>query len=227
MDYGFPAISPSGSLLACGARVPGSRAMRPIFVASLADGTTRKVGDDCGGRPRQWIDERLLLIERFGSRLNTVALLDTTSGDQWDLLSSPEYSIANPRVSPDGRWIAFDATHVGGRPGVFVASFRVDEAIRQADWVAVDRSASHPFWSADGTIVYHLPTTPSTEFRNVVRARHFDPVAGLSSGESFTALASPEMVVPASISGSAPVATLDRMILVLGDFRGDVWTIDV
>jgi Prolyl oligopeptidase, N-terminal beta-propeller domain len=91
---GYPAISPSGSLLAYGMRMPGGgRALRPIFVvclpggavASGVDGTPRKLGDDCGGRPREWVDERQLIIESF-ARLNSIALIDTETADQHELL---------------------------------------------------------------------------------------------------------------------------------------------
>jgi len=236
-DYGFPAISPNGELLAIGRREAGPRAMRPIHVCSVADESLRKIGDDCGGRPRQWLDERFLVIERFGSRLNSIAMLDTTDGAQQELLSSQEHSISNARVSPDGQWIAFDATArgvnrtlssgltsgPGGQPAVFVARLRLRDAIPQADWIAVDRSASHPFWSVDGSLLYYLPAVPSIEFRNVVRARRFDSASGLPSGDAFTALALTEMIVPAAMTGTAPVATRDRIIFVLGDFRGDVW----
>jgi Tol biopolymer transport system component len=201
--------------------------MRPIFVATLADGAGRKLGDDCGGRPRQWVDERFLIVERFGGRLQSIGLLDTTSDDQVDLLSSSDYSVTNARVSPDARWIAFDAARPGASPSVFVARLRGGELIRQEDWVTVDRSASHPFWSADGGFLYYLPTIPSTEFRNIVRARRFEDASGLSLGDSFTAFMSTEMVVPAALSGTAPVATRDQIIFVLGDFRGDVWMMDL
>jgi Tol biopolymer transport system component len=240
-DYGFPAISPSGELLAIGRRTAGPRALRPIYVGSIADDTIRKLGDDCGGRPRQWLDERFLLIERYGSRLNSIAILDTAEGAQHELLSSAEHSISNARVSPDGQWIAFDATArnvnrslssgltsgPGGRPAVFVARLRVGDVIPQADWIAVDRSASHPFWSGDGSLLYYLPTVPSSELRNMVRARRFDSRAGGPSGEPFTALALTEMIVPAAMVGTAPVATPDRLVFVLGDFRGDVWMMQV
>jgi len=238
-DHGFPALSPSGRWLASGGREAGPRAMRPIYIGSVADGETRKLADDCGGRPRQWLDERLLVIERFGSRLNSIALLDTTNGDQRELLVSAEQSISNARVSPDGQWIAFDVTSrgasgasalssgltlgPGGRPSVFVARMRTDERIPDADWILVDRSASHPCWSADGSLLYYLPTVPSLEFRNVVRARRFDAPSGSPLGDSFTALTLSEMIVPAAMAGTAPIATKDRLVFVLGDFRGDVW----
>ena len=227
LDYGFPAISPSGRQLAYGARSQGERAMRPIFIATLPDGPARKLGDDCGGRPRQWIDERLVLVERFGTRLNSIALLDTVSGDQRDVLASPEQSITNARVSPDGEWIAFDAARPGAPPTVFVARLRMHEPAPQDDWRVIDRSASHPFWSADGSILYDLPTTPSSDLRNVVRAHRFDASTGATLGDPFTAFTSTEMVVPANVTGIAPVATRDEIIFVLGDFRGDVWMMDL
>jgi Tol biopolymer transport system component len=228
-DHGFPALSPSGCQLATGGRpgATGARAMRPIFVATVSDGATRQLSDDSGARPREWLDERLLVVERFGSRRHTVAILDTVTGEQHELLADPAQSVSNPRLSPDRRWIAFDATPPGGRSALFVARVRVGEAIHRDDWVSVEPRASHPFWSADGRFLYWLPTSPSTEFRNVVRARRFDGDASPALGETFVAFASSEMVVPAGLAGMAPVATGDQIVMVLGDFRGDVWTLDL
>jgi hypothetical protein len=39
--------------------------------------------------------------------------------------------------------------------------------------------------------------------------------------------ASSEMLMPAYLPGTAPIATPNQIILVLGDFRGDVWLMDV
>jgi Tol biopolymer transport system component len=226
VDKGFPAISPSGGQLAYSVIVPGPRAMRPILIADLSNGTARLLSEDCGGRPRQWLDERMLLIETFGSRLNTLALLDSTSGERHELVASPERSVSNPRASPVGRWIAFDATRPGGAPNVYVAPLG-GGAISESDWAVVEHSASHPFWSADGDLLYYLPTTPSTELRSAVRARRIGVETGRPEGDAFTAFTSNEMVVPAMITGAAPVATSDRIIFVLGDFRGDIWMMDL
>ena len=228
LDYGFPALSPSGAQLASGARMPCPQALRPIFVISIADGTNRKLGDDLGARPRQWIDERYLTVERFGGRFNSVCVVDTITVDTVELLVSPERTIMNPRVTSDGRWIAFDAARPGGAPTVFVARMRANEVIPETEWLSVERSASHPFWSADGDFLYYLPTTPSAEFRNVVRARRFTVTnEAVTLGDPFTAFASSEMVLPAASNAITPVATRDALLFVLGDFRGDVWMMDV
>jgi Tol biopolymer transport system component len=202
----------------------GQQAARPIFVACPATGAWRSLGDDCGGRPRQWLDERLLMIERF-ARLNSMAMIDTETGQQREVLTSAERSITNARLSPDGRWIAFEAAPPGEPATVFVAPLE-KPSIPESAWVVVDRFASHAFWSADGTILYYTPTGTIPMVRSAVCGRRFVPETG-ALGDLFTVYASSEMLMPAYLPGTAPIATPDRIILVLGDFRGDVWLMDL
>ena len=223
---GYPAISPSGRLLVYGARMSGGgRALRPIFVASLPDQTWRTLGDDCGGRPREWVDERRLIIERF-ARLNSVAIIDTESRDQRELLQSADRSITNPRLSPDRHWIAFDASRPSEPASVCVAPFR-EQMIPESEWVMVDRPASHPFWSADGRFLYYTPTGTNPLVRSAVRGRQFAAPSGLVDSESIAVYASTEMLMPAYLPGTAAIATPHEIILVLGDFRGDIWLMEL
>jgi Tol biopolymer transport system component len=222
----YPAISPGGSQLAYGLRmVGGERALRPIFIVSLRDGTWRSLGEDCGGRPREWVDERRLIIERF-ARLNSIALIDANTGSQIDLLSSPEWSIRNPRLSPDRRWITFEASRAGQPANVYVAPFG-ERRLAESEWETVARLASHPFWSADGRLLYYTPTGVNPLVRSAIHARGFGSDTGRAQGEPIAAYASSEMVIPAYLPGTAPLATKDQILLVLGDFRGDVWLMDV
>jgi Tol biopolymer transport system component len=222
---GYPALSPSGRLLAYGTRVPGGRVLRPIFIADLSNATWRTLGDDCGGRPREWVDERRLVIERF-ARLNSIALIDTGNGDQRPVIESAEWSVSNPRLSPDRRWITFDVSRSGGSESVCVAPFQ-ERAIPESDWVVVDRAGSHPFWSADGRFLYYTVTGTNPLVRSAIRARHFDSVSGLVDREPIAVYSSTEMLMPAYLAGTAPIATPDQIILVLGDFRGDIWLMDL
>jgi Tol biopolymer transport system component len=225
-EKGYPAISPAGDVLAYGLRLPGGeRALRPIVLARLRDGTSRTLGDDCGGRPREWMDERRLIIERF-ARLNSIALIDTETGDQQEVLVSDQRSVRNPRLSPDRRWIAFDASRPGEPSEVAVAPFR-GEAIPESAWTIVDRPASHPFWSADGRFLYYTPAGTNPLIRSAIRARHFDTATGLREDDPIAVYASNEMVMPAYLAGTAPLATPDEIILVLGDFRGDIWLMEL
>jgi Tol biopolymer transport system component len=223
---GYPAISPTGNLLAIGMRMSGAgRALRPISILDLRDGTWRSLGEDCGGRPREWVDEHALIIERF-ARLNSIAVIDAEAGEQFDLLQSSERSVSNPRLSPDRRWIAFDASRPGAQASVFVAPFQ-QQPIAESAWIEVDRSASHPFWSADGRFLYYTQIGTNPSVRSAVRARHCASPSGLAPGQSIEVYRSTEMLMPAYLPGTAPIATPDQIILVLGDFRGDVWIMDL
>jgi Tol biopolymer transport system component len=225
-DKWDPTISASGTQLAYGVRTPaGEQALRPIFITSLRDGTWRRLGEDCGGRPREWVNERSLVIQRF-TRPNSIAVIDTETGMSIELLKSRERSVTNPRLSPDRRWIAFDAAQPGQPPGVFVSPFR-EESIPESEWVAVEQAATHPFWSADGRLLYFTPLGTNPLVRTALRARRFSSAHSPADGESIAVYALSELVMPAYLSGTAPVATPDQILLVLGDFRGDVWLMDL
>jgi Tol biopolymer transport system component len=164
------------------------------------------------------------MIERF-ARLNSIAMIDTQTSQQRDVLQSADRSITNARCSPDGRWIAFEAAPAGEPATVFVASLD-RQPIPESGWVAVDRFASHPFWSADGTVLYYTPTGTIPMVRSAVRGCRFVPETG-ALGQPLSVYESSEMLMPAYLPGTAPIATPDQIIFVLGDFRGDVWLMDV
>jgi serine/threonine protein kinase/Tol biopolymer transport system component len=222
-----PAISPSGRQLAYGTVVPGSKAMRPLFVVDLPAGPSRQLCDDCGGRPRHWLDDNSILVETFGSRLTTFVVVDVKSGRQRPLISSLDRTVANPRVSHDGHWIAFDAARPGGTPAVFVASIQGNGVIPESDWNLVADDATHPFWSADDRFLYYLPTTPTREFRTVIHARNFNRTSGNAEGDAFVAASLTEALVATQVPGTTPVVTRDQLLLVLADISGDIWIMDL
>jgi len=221
-----PAISPGGTRLAYSTRAQaGDRPLRPIFVMSLSDGSTTTLGDDCGGRPREWVDERRLLIQRF-ARHNSIAVIDTETRDQMDVVKSQDWSITSARLSPDRRWIAFDAVRTGEPPVVFVAPFR-EHLVDESDWIEIDRRATHPFWSSDGHMLYYTPIGTNAIVRSAVRGRRVSSATGQPESDPLLVYASTEMLMPTYMPGVSPIATPDQIILVLGDFRGDVWIMDV
>ncbi len=218
----YSALSPDGTHVAYGLVMPGTRVTRPVVVVNLATLAARRVCDDCGGRPRQWLDDRTLLIERFGPRLNSITRLDVATGTQRPLIESDRHSVSNPRVSIDGSWIAFDAALPGTLPGVFVARLEHAAPVGESAWIETARAASHPFWSADGRTLYFLRDVQGP-FRRSVNARRFDPVSGQPEGEVFLAYRLGESLVPAWFAGTTPIATAKQMLFVLSSFRGDVW----
>jgi Tol biopolymer transport system component len=223
---GFPAISPTGTHLAYGWLAPGPPVQRPISVVDLGNGTSRQIREECGGRPRQWLDDRYLLVETFSSSLSRFLVVDTATSSQVEVLASSDLSLSNPRVSPDAAWIAFDAAPPGGSPMIFVAPASRVEAIPESRWIAVDGAGSHPFWSRDGQLLYYLSLTPNSDLRGIVRARRLDVTSGQPNGDRFDVLTLTDMLVPTLTAGTAPIVAPDQIILVLGDFRGDIWIMD-
>lgn len=63
--------------------------------------------------------------------------------------------------------------------------------------------------------------------RSADRVRHFASASGLVEGEPIAVYASNEMLLPPYLPGTAPIATPDQITLVLGDFRGDIWLMEL
>jgi len=223
----FPTISPTTDQLAYGTLSLGPRSTRPLFVMDLATGTPRQLCDDCGARPRLWLDDATILAETFGVRLSAFLAVDAASGAQRPLLASEERSVSNPRVSPDGRWVAFDAAVPGGPGSVFIAPLRHDAPIAESEWIVIADGASHPFWSRDGGMVCYLPTTPSRDLRRTVHARRTRETSGQPKGDVTVVATLAESLIPTILPGTAPIAVRGALICVLADFRGDVWMMDI
>jgi Tol biopolymer transport system component len=224
---GFPAISLDGTRVAFGALVAGPPVRRPVWVANLAGGEPRLLHEDSGGRPRLWLDDNRVLLETFGSGLNSFAVLDVRDAAPRTLLASRDRRLSNPRLSPDGRWLAFDAAPPGGSPSVFATRLPDGSPTSDAEWIIVAAGASHPFWSRDERLLYYLPTTPTVDIRNKVAGRAFDPQNGRVGLDELEVLTLSETIVPALISAAAPVVAGDQMVLLLGNYRGDIWIRDI
>jgi hypothetical protein len=119
------------------------------------------------------VDERRLIIERF-ARLNSIALIDTDTGDRQSCSRAPNGRSAIhgcPRIELDRvRCLASAWTAT-----VRAVPFR-EQPIPESEWVVVDRFASHPFWSADGRFLLHA-CRHNPLIRSAVRARHFVPAS--------------------------------------------------
>jgi len=223
----FPVISLDGTQVAFGTLVAGPPVRRPVWVANLTGAEPWLLHEDAGGRPRLWLDDSRVLIETSASGLNSFAVLDLRDANPRPLLASRDRRLTNPRLSPDGRWLAFDAAAPGGWPSVLATRLHDGSTASESDWIMVATRASHPFWSRDGGLLYYLPTTPTLDIRNRVSARAFDLQNGRVGLEELDVLTLSETIVPALIGSVAPVVAGDQIVLLLGNYRGDIWIRDI
>jgi hypothetical protein len=64
-------------------------------------------------------------------------------------------------------------------------------------------------------------------FQAATDTRTFDPRDGRIGAEPIHVLTLSETIVPALISAAAPIVAGDQMIVLLGNYRGDIWITDV
>jgi serine/threonine protein kinase/Tol biopolymer transport system component len=141
------------------------------------------------------------------------------------VISDPAYDIYQPHLSPDGRWVIFEATRsLPERPEstLYVTSATGGPWLKVTDGKQWD---DKPRWSPDGKIVYFLSRRGG--FFNVWGVR-FDPVHGKPLAKPFrvTAFEGPSLMVPQKIQPVALSLTRDRLFLTTSEVSGSIWVLD-
>jgi hypothetical protein len=124
----------------------------PAIVRIAADGTESVIAsaraatmlDDVGG------DGDLLLYRDPTGQLLAASVFDTT--DPIRVRTAPSGRINQGRLSPDGRWVAYQESDLKGRYDVYVASFPPTGQ----RWQVSLAGAVQPMWRADSRELYFL-----------------------------------------------------------------------
>jgi dipeptidyl aminopeptidase/acylaminoacyl peptidase len=138
--------------------------------------------------------------------------------------SHPEYTLWQPRFSPDERWICFNAlkANEAGVSTIYVVPSSGGEWTRVTEGRHWEGKAR---WSPDGKTIYFISNR--TGFFNVWGIR-FDPRTGKPAGEAFrvTEFENPgQMVLP--LLGRLELAlAADRLVLPIMEVSGSVWVLE-
>jgi eukaryotic-like serine/threonine-protein kinase len=126
------------------------------------------------GMPSSWSPDGDSLVFLHASESQLDIWLQPLEGEARPLIDSP-YSETCPAVSPDGRWLAFQADYTG-RSEVYVTSFPIPESRIQ---ISAEGGAS-PVWAPDGRELF---------FRGPRKPDHSRPmmVVDATTGSIFTA----------------------------------------
>lgn len=218
----FPMISPDGSQLAYwSVESPKPPA---IFLMPLdpggQPGTARKICEDCGNLSDLSSDGRTL---SYGDQAGIVSFNGAT-GEKAVLAKVRPNFTADPRFSPDGRWISFHTieSEVARRIYVAPAPGMAGPWIPITDGTGMDRLTA---WSPDGGMLYFISETDG--FR-CIAARRLDPKTKQAMGSVFYVYhfhnARRSMMSLINVNMSRLSVARDKMVFTLLERTGNVWT---
>jgi Tol biopolymer transport system component/DNA-binding winged helix-turn-helix (wHTH) protein len=137
--------------------------------------------------------------------------------------SSGEYDMWQPRLSPDDRWVSFNATKKVGwenrKSVVYIVPISGGKWIRITEGKYWD---DVPRWSADGETIYF--TSDRSGSANIWGIR-FNPVIGEPIGDPFQVTFFYENC-RMNARGIAYTIGANRLIVNLQEFSGDIWILE-
>jgi len=207
----------------------GERSMCTIFTVAATGGAPARVCDDCG-MLRSWSSNGGVMVSQQPSpegqnwtrfRINRI---DTASGRTTILTEKPGTFLFAPDLSPDGRWIVFQARSapVSDFEQLFVAPADESVPVAPSRWIALtdlQHFDADPQWSRDGKMVYF---TSNRDGFTCLWALRLDPVTKQPAGQPFAVQ---------HFHGTPRAHTLyptfsvgpDRIVISLDQLQSDLW----
>ena len=140
------------------------------------------------------------------------------------VVSNPAYKLYQPHLSPDDRWIVFEAAVNSPNPesALYVVPASGGPWTRITDGRQWD---DKPRWSPDGRTIYFV-SGPGGFFN--VWGIHFDPDTGKPIGQPFqvTKFDSPRLMIPRWIPLVGLSLTQDKLVLTMAQESGNIWLLD-
>jgi Tol biopolymer transport system component len=218
-----PAIAPDGSSIVYPAEEGKLDVARSV---PSGGGVPQRICTECRATWAFSPDGKQMLFWPSTSGPATVGLLDLGSGQKHLILQRAGYAIYRPRVSRDGRWVAFHARNRPGRSAVFVAPFHGATPISEQEWIAVSDGESYdlgPAWSPNGNLLYYLSERDG--FR-CVWAQRLKADTRQAAGAPFAILhfhAATRSMIHLTTNWLALSVATDKLVFNVMDVTGNVW----
>jgi Tol biopolymer transport system component len=218
----YPKMSADGSLIAYGSIDDNKRG---IFVMPRNTGVSTRLCEDCG-LLRDFTADGTQLLLQAGPPPH-IASLNGGTRQVTELLRHEKFPLYAPKLSPDEKWVAFQAIPIPTARTIYVAPFRPGQKVPPSEWVqvtdgsAMDRS---PAWSPNGSMLYFLSERDS--FR-CVWAQRLDPQTKKPAGSPFAVSHFHTAVRNLmNIDGPGQVSLTvapDKLVFSMGELTGNVW----
>ena len=176
----WPSWSPDGRHIAFTRLTPGKLAPR-IYIVSALGGPERMIAD---GAMSTWTPDGrgLVMVSTSAERTGSVVYHQLDTGARRQLTSAPrDFTEAHPRVSPDGKTVAFHR-YGAGRSAMMTVPLGGGETQLVGDWTS--GMIGGLSWTPDGReIVYARPETSGRQLvRTQPDGRGLSPVRGVPFG---------------------------------------------
>ena len=140
------------------------------------------------------------------------------------IISHPSYRVFQPHLSPNGRWIVFNAAWNSPNPecALYIAPLSGGPWSRITDGRHWD---DKPRWSPDGKIIYFVSGPGG--FFNVWGIR-FDPAAGKAVGQPFqvSRFENARLMIPRFIPIVGLSLTQSKLVMTMAQESGNIWVLD-
>jgi Tol biopolymer transport system component len=142
------------------------------------------------------------------------------------ITSTLTYNLWQPHMSPDGKWIVFEAEEIN--TGRATGSTLYVIPATGGQWTRIGGGKywdDKPRWSPDGKAVFFVSGRGG--FLNVWRLG-FDPSKGKLVGEPsrVTSFESPRLMIPIDISSAEMSVTQDKLAINMEERSGGIWVLD-
>lgn len=151
-----PVIAPDGSLVAYSEIENGKSSIYVVPANSSQPRLPQKACESCG-EPSDWIPDLSGILFTSGVQ-KAVFRLDLKAKKSAPILRSPAFSLDQPHISPDGRWIAFVATVSLDRARICLSPFDKGTATSPEQWIDVTDGNSlddKPRWLDNNSLIYY------------------------------------------------------------------------
>jgi eukaryotic-like serine/threonine-protein kinase len=220
----YPAISRDGKKIAYSIR-DGDRTA--VFTIGVSGGAPEKVCGNCG-EVEQWTPDGTGLLYATANDPSGAGFLRLGSQPDAGWLRHPSYAIYNPRLSPDARWVVFNARANRFAPArILIAPIESTRVADEQHWIAISEDGEAPAWSPEGNLLYFWSNRDGSP---CLWAERLDPATKRPAGEpmSIQHFHSRALSWRNLYLGAPDIAVgRDKVVFNLGEHTGNIWMTDL